>query len=450
MSSDKKPVIPIVDVNDEDPIVIPVYGNRAEAIKDPTTNDDDDDMWQNNDAYENDDDENDDDDNDNDGDDNSNEEDNDEFIIDDIAEDPEEEISNIINERIKQLQMAENQVMDHDNTSDNDQHASPEQTAGRKKRGLPSKILANQQKYNEVLEKQQKMMSASKKKPPLDKKTNKNDTFVKKPDTPANTEGMRRVIVAGKVKYLPIINDSSSHKNPAPAQIQPAPTKQKSTDELDGNSILVHRKESNPTTKKQLPPSQQIQQQLQEQQPKPKPLRERITQEINKQQLADDSDTAPKRIPTAFAKKMEIHKAHVASQATTDKRNKSSSGKKIPSKYAKQIENDVKKQTVKNVKNFSDLRRIKALQEISTDGDIDANKASILELRKLKLEQRKKDQADQKKRAESNKKESAIQEILRNDKLTKFAKAVAIKNLSVASRNGTARQRQQQTTTLLH
>ena len=109
--------------------------------------------------------------------------------------------------------------------------------------------------------------------------------------------------------------------------------------------------------------------------------------------------------------------------------------RKIPSKYAKEVEKDIKKQTVKNVKNFSDLRRIKAIQDINTDIDLDASKASIIELRKLRMEQRKKEQCESKKRAEANKRESAIQEILKNDKMSKFSKTVAIKNLSINSRN---------------
>lgn len=109
-------------------------------------------------------------------------------------------------------------------------------------------------------------------------------------------------------------------------------------------------------------------------------------------------------------------------------------GKKIPTKYAQKIDNDVKKQTVKNVKNFSDLRRVKAIQEVE-HVDVDANKASILELRKIKIEQRKKEQAELRNRNEANKRETAMQEILKNDKMSKFAKTVAIKNLSVNSRH---------------
>ncbi len=146
-------------------------------------------------------------------------------------------------------------------------------------------------------------------------------------------------------------------------------------------------------------------------------------------------ETSTRKLPSSLAKKMEMHAAKVKDINNNNKKTKQSSGKKIPSKYARQIENDVKKQTVKNVKNFSDLRRVRTLQDISPDYIIDANKASITELRKLRLEQKKKEQAESRKRAEENKRESAVQEILKNDKMSKFAKTVAIKNLSANSRH---------------
>ena len=125
----------------------------------------------------------------------------------------------------------------------------------------------------------------------------------------------------------------------------------------------------------------------------------------------------------------------LAKQTMSFSKKNGTSGKKIPSKYAKQIEKDVKQQTVKNIKNFSDLRRIKAMQDIDPDTNIDANKASIIELRKLRTEQRKRENAELQKRAKENKRESAIQEILRNDKMSKFGQTLAIKNLSINSRN---------------
>ena len=67
--------------------------------------------------------------------------------------------------------------------------------------------------------------------------------------------------------------------------------------------------------------------------------------------------------------------------------------------------------------------------------DTDVNKTSMVELRKLKMEQRKNELLAAKKITETNKKESAVKNILSDDKMTKFSKTVAIKNLSVGSRN---------------
>lgn len=292
----------------------------------------------------------------------------------------------------------------------------------RKKRGIPKTFLANQRKYLEALEKQQKMLNSRKdKKKSQPVKKNKNSTKQTEIDN-TNKTGTRRVIVAGKVKYLPIHNvDKTSNElksnnitNTNEEMIDiPVVKKETKTVRVVANKTLVAPTKvikSNSKTSR--------------------PMENNINQ--------NDESEKPKRVPSSIAKKMEIHKAVMAKQNNLIKRKPNSNGsnKKIPSKYAKQIENDVKKQTIKNVKNFADLRRVKAMQDINPDTDIDANKASIIELRKLKIEQRKKEQAEMKKRAEANKRESKIQEILRNDKMSKFSKTLAIKNLSVTSRNG--------------
>lgn len=246
-----------------------------------------------------------------------------------------------------------------------------EKTVGpKKKRGLPKTMLANQQKYLEALEKQQRMINTKKEK---NKSNNKSKGKSKVNDTPkivtstTMQPGMRRVIVAGKVKYIPI-------RAPEP--------------------LISHPEEKHIV---ETPPKK-----------------------------------SEKKIPSALQKKMELHKAALTMVTA---KTKNAPAKKIPSKYAKQMENDVKKQTIKSVKNFSDLRRIKAIQDLAPDANVDTNKASIIELRKLKMEQRKMEQLAQKKRSEANKRETAVQEILKNDKMSKFAKTVAIKNLSINSRN---------------
>ena len=395
---------------------------------------------------------------------------------------------------------ANNQI---ENENESDHVISTNQ---RKKRGLPKTMLANQQKYFEALERQQKMINSKKdKKKVQNNKKNKNNTQdapKKQPTT--NPAGTRRVIVAGKVKFLPIKSETETTQNVDPTKkIQPLQTKlntkafikssipTKSSIPIKKSSLISNKqkglntikivdvnddsddddietipvfKVTNPTkqsTKQSIPvkkslirpghnnasvkiPKEIIPSKILQNDSKiivKSTPKSQAVEKLSKLLSGNNNDelTEPtKKIPSSIANKMAIHKANVAKQIPpSSRKNKQqlTSGKKLPSKYAKQIENDVKKQTVKNVRNFSDLRRIKALQDITTDTQIDASKASIIELRKLRTEQRKKDQAEQRKRNESNKRESAIQEILRNDKMSKFAKTVAIKNLSVNSRN---------------
>lgn len=409
----------------------------------------------------------------------------------------------------------------------------------RHKRPLPKLILANQQKYLETLERQKRMITVNKdvkkngKKNNNSRVKNKESVTNNKPDS-ANGQNMRRIIVAGKVKYIPVKNQSltnipsdiNSNKNKS-IVIVDVDTFSDANGEIKNNrqqskSIILNNNKINeninvivspndsksqvtsqnvqpkvlPRTQcrpyfRPLSQSQHLSQSQSQSQPQSQPLsmsqsaqNTRISESdiknepdfnrndtIDKISITDNESTdknSCKRIPVSIAKQMDIYKSTIEKQErmksntknksktpksnnsrsqgsqgsqwsnTTDTsikcRSQISGGKRIPSKYAKQIENDIKKQTVKSVKSFTDLRRITALQDISPSSNIDTNRASISELRKLRIEQRKQDQMIQKQKAEINKKESAIQDILKNDKMTKFGKAIAIKQLSVNSR----------------
>ena len=390
----------------------------------------------------------------------------------------------------------------------NQSNTKTDLTNGRKKRGLPKSVLANQQKYLEALEKQQRMMNANKKNGKQNndkKKKNKNDLDTQ--ETPRKTAvsaipvGTRRVIVAGRVKYIPIktdVDSTISNKTEIDSKI---PNKIE-IDRKNSNKTGIDRKISNKTeidmsisnknnenTENYIP----IFKKVQKRDFNKDPLREGSENQILDQNKAAENITQVNSIKPTIEPSVKIHvkPAHkpitlcnrptnlpnkssnsmnkssnpmnkssnpmnkssnsmnnsmnkspnsMNNSTTTrnlqkkDNNNSCAAGRRIPSKYAKQIENDVKKQTVKNAKNFTDLRRIRALQDIAPNTEIDVNKASIIELRKLRIEQRKREQAEQKKKCESNKRESAIQGILTNDKMTKFGKAIAIKNLSVNSR----------------
>lgn len=233
------------------------------------------------------------------------------------------------------------------------------------KRGLPKTILANQQKYLEALEKQQRML----KKP----KSNK-EKVTKQQEDKTKDQEKRRIIVAGRIKYIDADNNIPVFKNtsePTPSSVQPTKTE-----------------------------------------PAPRAIVEKIPKpEVQNSNLSKETRVA--------LKKSEGSKC----------------SRKIPSKYAKKVEEEVKQQTIKNVKNFSDLRRIRVMQTIMPDSEMDTARASIAELRKLKVAQRKKELAELKIKSEANKKESAVQEILNNSNMSKFAKTVAIKNLSASSRH---------------
>ena len=210
-----------------------------------------------------------------------------------------------------------------------------------RKRGPPKALLEKRKAYNEALEKRsgKKQVVQKEEKPVIQE-------VVEQTDAP---QEMRRVIVAGKVKYLPVKTSqpkTTIHTSTRPVAVSPV------------QSISTARRMAG----------------------------------------SNISNT-----------------------------------KKIPQKYAKQMENEYKKQTIKNVKNFSDLRRVRAMQDIVNNSGIDVNKASINELRRLRNEQRRQEQ-DQSRIRASNSKETAIQEILNNDKMSELAKTLAIKNLSVTNR----------------
>ena len=325
----------------------------------------------------------------------------------------------------------------------------------RKKRGLPKTFLANQQKYLEALEKQQKMLNSRKDKNKNNKlnKKNKDEKIIAEPDkknvTNNNTSNMRRVIIGGKFKYLPIKSEEFSSSDKITKQINRAPSINKQLYNEDNIPIFKKRENNSKSisssntnmndsvtinNEKKMPP-QKTHSRSNTSLNKNIPLKKIHSKNNINLSKNNDETVSTKKIPSGIAKKMEINKILEKQTTSFPKKNKTLSGKKIPSKYAKQIENDVKQQTVKNIKNFSDLRRIKALQDIDPDTNIDANKASITELRKLRTEQRKREHAELQKRMKANKRESAIQEILRNDKMNKFSQTLAIKNLSVSSRN---------------
>ena len=286
-------------------------------------------------------------------------------------------------------------------------NSQPKKKAERRQRSVPKTIMANQQKYIETLERQKKMMQSKKNNAtkPVDKyKTSTKSSVMENNQTTTDQPNVRRIVVAGKIKYVPI-----KKNNPETVDVQTSNHPTVKDQAVNNNQITDSQTTDNQTTDNQ-------------------------TTDIEKQlEMLDRVEHIANLTPGHAKKHRELKSKLISAQNKSKKGNGLTN--KIPSKYAQHIENNVRKQTIKNVKNFSDLRRLKAIQDIESELDIDPTKASIQDLRKMKLEQRKQNQEAAKKRLESNKKESAIQEILRDDKRSKLSKALAIKKLSVNSRH---------------
>ena len=306
-----------------------------------------------------------------------------------------DQMTEMNNEKINDLMSKINDIQEmeiHDSREQNNIDKNNENEENNKrKRGIPKTLLQNQEKYMEVLKKQQMMKKGKNIKKKKDIKTNKKMDNIKL--NYVNTENMRRLIVAGKVKYFPISENE-------------IPT-------ITHNNIKMMDKKINTMI-------ENTNIQNSEQNNEIENINNRISNNLAKEN---------KKTPIKYTEQIEKNIKRKMNK------NNSSKSKKIPMKYAEQIEKDVKKQTIKNIRDFKDLRRIKAIENITVDSDFDPNKASIKELRKLRIEQRNNEQENIKKKLDANKRGSAVQEILNNDKMSKFAKTVAIKNLSAGSRN---------------
>lgn len=258
----------------------------------------------------------------------------------------------------------------NDSNDEKEQNESDETTKKEpKKRGLPKKLQQNQAKYQEALERQQRMKGVK----TTAKKAfeePKKQTLVKQ-EIPA---GMRRINVNGSFKLVPI----KGYEPEATETNKDAPTEP-----------VVEQPSEEPTQEAEVPNERSV--------------------------VPEERSVGPEERPK--------------------RKNPLAGSKKVPSKYAKEIDKTVKSETIKKVKNFSDLRRLRAMEQIDVEAaDIDINKASVHELRKLRTVQRKKEMAEAKKRSEG-KRETIVQNILNDDNMSKFSKTLAIKNLSVGSRH---------------
>jgi len=236
----------------------------------------------------------------------------------------------------------------------------------RKKRAVQKKILENQKKYMEALEKQQRLKSPSKNKA-VCKKTVESVAM-----EPVDKTGMVRMVVNGRVKYISVN--------------QQAPLEEFPTENPD---LPINKSEESVTISE----------------PIEAPLSKKSKGSID--DILNNKDNVEKPVKRANGR--------------------------MPDRYAKQIEKDVKKTTIKNVKTFSDLRRVRTMEDLQVDSTVDLNRVSMNELRRMKMEQKKREVLANKHK--QSKTESQVQNIMNDEKMSKFSKMIAVNNLAVNSRH---------------
>ena len=281
----------------------------------------------------------------------------------------------------------------------------------RPKRGMPKAMLANQQKYMAIKEKEMKLKGNKGTKTP-------NANLSQKPTSsesgPNRSDGVatRRIVVGGKVKYIPVAVEAES-----PISVNPT----KSVSPVSVGQTTTTPKPNSPQS---VPTATN---------PKERLNQEITTKLINELSLTEKSNGQTQSLSQSPSQSQSLSQPPSQSQRPLSRAPAEKTATvRIPDRYAKEIEKNVKKNTVKNVKNFSELRKVRALENLDTT--VDTNTASLIEIRKLKVEQRKRELIEAKERVDSGKKESPLQQILNNDKMSQFSKTVAIKNLSASSR----------------
>lgn len=310
-----------------------------------------------------------------------------------------------------------------------------------KKRGPPSAFIKNQQKYNEVRDKEKKLLEASKKKSKAAAGSLTNSTTAKNLKSKTeptvqtqDTTDMIRVNVGGKFKYVsksesviePKITEEKvieekviEPKVIEPKVIEPKVTTSESYNPMNRTKRYGYLSNTDPTEKKIEPKSSKI-----------VPDRTKTDPVIYNRETVGSAviDRDKGTTNVARMRDRDISKTAFNSRPVPH----SMSTSKIPSKYAKEMEKTVKTNTVKNVKNFSELRRVKLAENLDVT---DTQKSTMNELRKLNMVQKQKDfEEAKKKNSNESKRESAVQQVMNDESLSKFAKAVKIKSMSTSSR----------------
>ena len=98
--------------------------------------------------------------------------------------------------------------------------------------------------------------------------------------------------------------------------------------------------------------------------------------------------------------------------------------RKIPTTYAKIINDEMRKKIEKNAKSISELQRLQCEHELT---DIDSGTISIKDLRRMRDEKR---EREREKALNEGRKDSILKEIMRDDSRSEFSKLLEINRLS--------------------
>jgi hypothetical protein len=267
----------------------------------------------------------------------------------------------------------------------------------KREKKIPKSILLGQQKYLEQKEREMKMKDGKKAK---NQKTHKKDVVESKTSLNSANSTMKRVFIGGKLKYIPVLQQD--HTDSEKKDINEQKDKNEILNKINSNNLL----------------NQMLVKEEKEEE-----------EEKGLQQKSSNKPMLKKQLEAHTINKDNSQQKMLreAGVRFNDKHSLDSKSTRVPVKYAKTIEDEIKKKTIKNVKTFSDLKKIHEMQNLDINGD--PSKISIVELRKLNLEKKRKEFEENKQKME-NKKESAVQSILNDEKMSKFSKMVKIKNLA--------------------
>jgi hypothetical protein len=134
-------------------------------------------------------------------------------------------------------------------------------------------------------------------------------------------------------------------------------------------------------------------------------------------------------IPISIIRNMKPEEKKRASIAMANANKKT----KIPPKYANVIQQNIKEKTLKNVRNINDLRKLKEADGVQISN---VQSATMEQIRQLKMQHKAKEREVAKKNQEmiENSRETKIEKIMNDSKMTQLGKLLAINSMSADSR----------------